>query len=78
MQNKPNFQNAGIDLTFYGHKDYEKMRVREPRKNKPKTNPSKIPASRESNPISKNPKSPQFQFPNQYKKSPFPKLGKGL
>jgi len=35
MQNKPNLQKAEINLTSYEHKDYEKMRVREPRKNKP-------------------------------------------
>jgi len=35
MQNKPNFQNAKINLTTYRDKIYEKMSVREPRKNKP-------------------------------------------
>jgi len=29
------FAKARIHLTSYGHKDYEKMRVRQPRKNKP-------------------------------------------
>jgi len=59
MQNKPNFQNDIMNLTSYGQKDYEKKQVREPRKNKPNTNPSKIGvypdssgARRESNPIS--------------------------
>jgi len=35
MQNKPNFPNAKISLTFYEQKDYEHTRVHEPRKNKP-------------------------------------------
>ena len=35
MQNKPNLRKAKMNLTSYRHKYYEKMRVREPRKNKP-------------------------------------------
>jgi len=35
MQNKPNSPNAKMNLSPYCKKDYEKMSVREPRKNKP-------------------------------------------
>jgi len=42
MQNKPNLRRHKMYVTLYGHKDYKKMRVREPRKNKPNFNPSKI------------------------------------
>jgi 4-diphosphocytidyl-2-C-methyl-D-erythritol kinase len=41
MQNKPNLRKAKTNLTSCGHKDYENMRVREPRKNKPNHTQSK-------------------------------------
>jgi len=44
MQNKPNFRKYEMNLTSYGHKDYEKMRVQEPRKNKPNLKPTLIPS----------------------------------
>jgi hypothetical protein len=40
MQNKPNFRKAKMNLTTYANKDYGKMCLREPRKNKPNFEPT--------------------------------------
>ena len=40
MQNKPNLPNAKMNVTIYGHKDYENLHLREPRKNKPNLEPT--------------------------------------
>jgi len=44
MQNKPNFQNSQMNLSFYSTRDYENKRNWTLGQNKPKTNPiSKTP-----------------------------------
>jgi len=41
LQNKPNFQNAKINVSSFNKKDYEKKTLGECGKNKPNSNPNK-------------------------------------